>query len=246
MNHALNRSGFELLSQCLRSEHLESLRSDFSPELSGYRAGQRNLLAESAPVRDLATGAMATLLRQFGLINFFPVRALFFDKTPKANWNVSWHQDLSIPVADRIEAPGFSGWSRKEGVWHVQPPAEILERMITVRLHLDDCGPEHGPLRVIPGSHRNGRLNSEAVAEWRAKTPTEDIVCRAGDALLMRPLLLHASSKAIFPSRRRILHIEYAAESLPGELTWAASTASRTVTEPTELGPSFCLLKIET
>jgi len=92
--------------------------------------------------------------------------------------------------------------------------------MITVRLHLDDCGPEHGPLRVIPDSHREGRLDREAITRWRETVPTEEITCRAGDALLMRPLLLHASSKATRPKHRRVLHVEYAAEELPGGLEW--------------------------
>src|SRR5262245_7189469 len=77
----------------------------------------------------------------------FVVRGLFFDKTPRANWKVSWHQDLTIAVRVRIEAPGFGPWSLKAGVVHVQPPAEILERMATVRLHLDDCSESNGPLR---------------------------------------------------------------------------------------------------
>jgi ectoine hydroxylase-related dioxygenase (phytanoyl-CoA dioxygenase family) len=174
-------------------------------------------------VRAFADGDMLNAIGRFEGIKFFPVRALFFDKTPRTNWNVSWHQDLSIPVADRLEAAGFSGWALKEGVWHVQPPPEILERMISVRLHLDDCGSENGPLRVIPGSHTEGRLDREAIARWRQRAPEQEITCRAGDVFLMRPLLLHASSKATRPQHRRVLHIEYAAESLPGELQWAAA-----------------------
>jgi len=226
VNHALNQSGFEMLPQCLSGEQLALLRSQLDSALPGYGAGRRNLLSESALVFDYAVGELTSQLRTFSATDLFPVRALLFDKTPQANWNVIWHQDLSIPVVERIEAAGFTGWSLKESVWHVHPPTEILDRMITVRLHLDDCGPGHGPLRVIPGSHRAGRLNSEAIAEWRARTPAQEILCRAGDALLMRPLLLHASSKAIRPSRRRVLHIEYAVEALPHGLTWAASAAS--------------------
>ena len=49
-----------------------------------------------------------------------------------------WHQDLSIAVKERHEVAGFGPWSVKEGV-PVQPPVEILESMLTLRLHLDDC-----------------------------------------------------------------------------------------------------------
>jgi ectoine hydroxylase-related dioxygenase (phytanoyl-CoA dioxygenase family) len=92
--------------------------------------------------------------------------------------------------------------------------------MLTVRLHLDPCGPDNGPLRVLPGTHRCGRLNAGAIQALREEVP--EVVCAvgAGDAVLMRPLLLHASSAAQAPSRRRVLHIEWANRSLPGGLEW--------------------------
>lgn len=36
----------------------------------------------------------------------------------------------------------------------------------------------------------------------------------------MRPLLLHASSPALAPAHRRVLHLEYAAAPLPPGLEW--------------------------
>jgi hypothetical protein len=49
-----------------------------------------------------------------------------------------------------------------------------------------------------------------------------EVACEAavGDALLMRPLLLHASSRSAMERERRVLHMEYAADSLPGRLEW--------------------------
>jgi hypothetical protein len=108
------------------------------------------------------------------------------------------------------------------------------DRLGGARLRLSD-GPERmrriarlrlarvvsdGPLRVIPGSHTAGRLSSAAIAEWRDRGP--EVVCTAspGDALVMRPLLLHASSPAMVPAHRRVLHVEYACESLPHGLEW--------------------------
>src|SRR5206468_5123271 len=124
----------------------------------------------------------------------FAVRGLFFDKTPEANWKIPWHQDLTIAVRRRIETPGFGPWSIKASVVHVQPPVGILERMVTVRLHLDDCGLDNGPLKVRPGTHSLGRLARERTEELASEV-AEDICClNAGDALIMRPLLLHASS----------------------------------------------------
>ena len=60
--------------------------------------------------------------------------------------------------------------------------------MLTVRIHLDEVTEENGPLQVIPGSHRSGkelRLN---------ETLPRTVLADQGDVLLMRPLLLHASS----------------------------------------------------
>ena len=90
----------------------------------------------------------------------FAVRGLFFDKTAKANWKVAWHQDLTIAVRDRREVDGFGPWSEKAGIPHVQPPVDLLGRMVAIRLHLDPCGPENGPLRVVPGSHAAGRIDA--------------------------------------------------------------------------------------
>ena len=148
------------------------------------------------------------------------VRSLLFDKTPEANWNVAWHQDLTIAVRERIEVPGFTAWSVKAGVPHCQPPDEVLARMVAVRLHLDPCAADNGTLRVLPGTHRNGRLSDDAVDRCRAVTPEVTCIAEAGDALLMRPLLLHASSAARSPAHRRVLQLEFAAGSLPGGLQW--------------------------
>lgn len=148
------------------------------------------------------------------------VRSLLFDKTPDANWKVPWHQDITIALKKRRETAGFGPWSVKAGVPHVQPPAHVLENMLTVRLHLDDCGLDNGPLRVLPGSHRSGIIDAQAIIELRGRM--DEIACTAlhGDALLMRPLLLHASSAAAAASHRRVIHLEFAGEELPDGLEW--------------------------
>ncbi len=151
------------------------------------------------------------------------VRAIFFDKTSEANWKVTWHQDITIAVAKRRNVAGFGPWSEKAGIVHVQPPAFILEKMLTLRLHLDDCTAENGALSVIPGSHRRGRLRHEQMQALRQITPPVLCPVSKGGAMIMRPLLLHASSASLKPSHRRILHFEYAATSLPGGLEWCVS-----------------------
>jgi len=150
----------------------------------------------------------------------FPVRGIYFDKSPRANWLVSWHQDLTLALCARAEHPGFGPWSVKDGVPHVQPPVELLELMLTIRIHLDDADESNGALRVLPGSHRLGRVSARRIQALRSER--SDVLCAAdaGDALLMRPLLLHASSRSRSQRHRRVLHIEYAAFSLPNELHW--------------------------
>jgi ectoine hydroxylase-related dioxygenase (phytanoyl-CoA dioxygenase family) len=90
--------------------------------------------------------------------------------------------------------------------------------MLAVRVHLDDCGEENGPLRVIPKSHVHGLLTNAEILAY----PKDAINCTAqrGDAILMRPLLLHASSAVTEPKNRRVVHIEFAADDLPDGIEW--------------------------
>lgn len=181
----------------------------------------RNLLSVSPAVRALtADPAVRAVVEPLAGRDAVCVRAILFDKSPGANWKVAWHQDLSIAVRERVDVPGFGPWSTKAGVVHVQPPVALLRRMVTVRLHLDDCGDDNGPLRVLPGSHRDGVLSAEAVEGWRSAGTAVSCRVPAGGAVLMRPLLLHASSSATAPGRRRVVHLEWSADPLPGGLAW--------------------------
>jgi ectoine hydroxylase-related dioxygenase (phytanoyl-CoA dioxygenase family) len=181
----------------------------------------RNLLEAVPAVAELARSpAVRALVEPVLGAGAFAVRGILFDKTPDANWKVAWHQDLTIAVRERREVAGFGPWSEKAGVVHVQPPAAVLERMVTVRLHLDPCGPENGPVQVIPGSHRAGRLSADEIQRRRAERAPEPACIGSGGALLMRPLLLHASSPSSLPAHRRVIHLEFAADDLPGGLEW--------------------------
>ncbi len=143
----------------------------------------------------------------------FAFKAILFDKSADSNWKVPWHQDISVPVYERREEAGWGPWTVKAGVLHVQAPAPVLEQILAVRVHLDAVTAENGPMRVIPGSHLAGRINESGMVSWRSKP---EVVCigEQGSLLLMKPLLLHASSLAISPSHRRVLHLEFGAEIL--------------------------------
>lgn len=149
-----------------------------------------------------------------------PVLCTLFAKSPANNWLVALHQDLSIPAAARVPDPRCSGWSEKEGDLFVQPPSELLDDLLAVRLHLDDCDERNGALRVVPGSHRCGRLSAEEAIRQRDQTGEVFVPVAAGSAMLMRPLLLHASSKSIDARPRRVLHFVFGPAALPCGLRW--------------------------
>ncbi len=191
-------------------------------EMDSARAGVRDLLSRCPAVKKFATSRPLTQwVNPILGGESFVVRALLFDKTPVANWRVAWHQDVTIAVREQRAAPGFGPWSFKDGIPHAHAPAILLERMLTLRLHLDDCDKSNGALRVLSGSHRGGKLDAKAIEEWKARGPNVQCVAQAGDALLMRPLLLHASSSADSPKHRRVIHLEFAADELPDGLAWA-------------------------
>jgi len=151
----------------------------------------------------------------------FAVRGVLFDKHADANWKVPWHQDLTVAVRRKVPTNGYGPWSEKAGLPHVQLPTEVLERMLTVRIHLDDCDSSNGAVRVLPGSHLAGRLTDLELASWsRAVQPVTCSVSRGG-LLVMRPLLVHASSAATIPTRRRVLHLDFTSGTLAAGLEWS-------------------------
>jgi len=217
MNHEVEQHGFAIVTGVLGATEQGELAAKLG-SLSG--AGRRGLLALPAVSALAGSSRLLDIVRPYLASEPVPVRAIYFDKCPEANWLVSWHQDLTLAVRARAEHPGFGPWSTKDGIPHVQPPVQLLQQMLTVRIHLDDANESNGALRVLPGSHRLGRLSAEQIQALRGEH--SDFLCAvsAGDALLMRPLLLHASSRSTSTGHRRILHIEYAAFSLPPELHW--------------------------
>ncbi|WP_206367709.1 phytanoyl-CoA dioxygenase family protein [Sphingomonas piscis] len=150
-----------------------------------------------------------------------PRRALLLDKSPEVNWRLGWHQDRTISVQRRIDVPGFTAWSVKSGQLHVQPPQEITQRMITLRIHLDRVDQDNAPLRVLAGSHRLGRLTNEQVE--KAATDLAEVVClaEAGDVWAYNTAIVHASGEQQSGGRRRVLQLDYSADELPGGLEWA-------------------------
>jgi ectoine hydroxylase-related dioxygenase (phytanoyl-CoA dioxygenase family) len=224
----VRRDGFTVVGRALDERALSS----FEESLEGVAYGEgvlrrggvyaiRNLLEVLPAARALANSAAVRALVEPVLgAGCFAVRGVLFDKTPAAPWKVAWHQDLTVAVRERVEVEGFGPWSIKAGVVHVQPPARVLEGVLAVRLHLDDCDESNGPLRVLPGSHLSGRLSAEEIARWCAEVRPVTCVVPRGGAVLMRPLLLHSSPAPRAPRRRRVVHLEFASAPLPHGLEW--------------------------
>jgi len=223
----VEREGFAVVLDVICATRIAELvavveTADFARSMRGDEVfGARNILE----VPEIAALAREPALRALVESVIGPdaraVRGIFFDKTPGANWPVAWHQDLTLAVAERRDVEGWTNWSVKAGVHHVQPPPDILDRMVTLRIQLDDCGADNGPLRVLPGTHRLGRIKADRLAALRTEIAEHTCLAPAGSALAFKPLLLHASSAAKAPSHRRVIHLEYAPpDLLPSELRW--------------------------
>jgi len=191
----------------------------FEIEINHY--GIRDLMNKLSCIRELALSTpLLSIAKEILGDKVKPIRAVFFDKLPDANWNVAWHQDTSIAVKAKVGVPGFSSWREREGVLHVEPPVGYLSNIVTLRVHLDPANTETGVLRIIPKTHRDGRVNSKNILEIVENSEVIECTANAGDILLMNPLLFHSSRKATKPKHRRIIHLEYSAMSLPEPLKW--------------------------
>jgi ectoine hydroxylase-related dioxygenase (phytanoyl-CoA dioxygenase family) len=229
---ALERQGFAILPGVLDKDALDVLRNALSQapqdKLSLTQNGGvfaiRNLLNALPEILDLANNpSIRACVEPVLGPNARTIRGIFFDKTEQSNWKVPWHQDVTITVQEKRGTPGFQAWTVKAGIPHVQPPLEILENIVTLRIHLDDTDASNGALKVIPGSHKAGRLAPDEVREWVERVPAVTCCCTQGDILVMRPLLLHASGSGTLPQHRRILHLEFSADQLPDGLDWFGS-----------------------
>lgn len=213
------KSGYFVIPSVIDEVMLRRLGA-FVGGIASGGAGSRRLLDE-AWCAHLA-GALRNDARIRSLLprSAVAVQCTLFDKSPAKNWLVSLHQDLSIPVVSRVDDPGLSGWSEKEGQLYMQPPVSVLEQLVAVRVHIDDCTPANGALRVVPGSHAHGRVD-QTKAQHLSQQHGETLVpVGQGGALVMRPLILHASSKAITPAPRRVLHFVFGPPRLPLGLEW--------------------------
>ncbi len=208
----------DFISENWRSTILKEIEaSEVSTEVSGVRNINKKLKSVAEYLNSTEFMEKAS---SFMPVNAQLVRAILFNKSPESNWFVTWHQDKTVSVSSKFEESGWGAWSVKENTLHVQPPLVVLEGMVTIRVHLDPTPKENGCLKVIPNSHRLGILNSEQINEVVASENVYFCEAEQCAALIMRPHLLHASSKSSEPSNRRVLHFEFSNWQLPSAVCW--------------------------
>ena len=202
--------GFSVHPDVLAAEETAAVLEALDRVHGRSRAGARHLMghqAVAALARDPRLQALAE--RALGK-SAVPYRATLFDKSPGSNWLVVWHQDTALPLRFRRDRPGWGPWSIKSGVLYSHAPSAALERVVALRVHLDDSLAENGPLRVLPGTHARGVLTDAAIQDLAATVRPQTCTVARGGVVSMRPLLVHASSKSASDVPRRVLHIEYA------------------------------------
>jgi hypothetical protein len=165
---------------------MDALFPRLAPRTAGARASDFTPDAQAWLASHIGLSGLAARLSG-GQTRLSRIQA--FDKSPMTNWFVPWHQDRAEGGLDRSVCQ--------------------LERTVALRIHLDDCNEDNGPLEVLPRSHTEGRLESVAIASLvETISPLLCLTVR-GDIIAMRPLLVHRSQRARIPRSRRVLHLEY-------------------------------------
>lgn len=206
-----------ILRGALDSSILETAKSQFEDIAVGRRLFEVSGL--------LAVPAVSTWLSQtvFALCGTEakPVRVIYFDKSVNNNWSLGWHQDRTVAVRRRHDANGYDRWSRKGGAVHVEPPFDLLEQSITVRVSIDGSNGNNGALEVVAGSHRLGRLNNSETQKIVEEGSRRLLETEAGDVIFLSTPILHRSSASRTNERRRVVQIDYSWATLPAPLEWA-------------------------
>jgi hypothetical protein len=224
LRERFDAEGWLVLDRLVSLPHVERLRDLLEPLLRDTgrpKPGVRRVLhRQPAMIAVLKETPIPALAHDLCGGEARIVRSILFDKTPETNWLVPWHQDATIALAQRAEVPGFGPWSVKDGEHHCTPPRELLDQLVVIRIHLDACGPENGPLRVVSRSQRDGLVDAATVNRLVEQGPVAECCTDVGGVVIMRPHTVHSSPKASQPSRRRVLHLEWTAAQLPPGLTW--------------------------
>ena len=227
---SMESAGFKILESFYETEISDPFLSELDEELGVEKHGAGGIRFPHLKSRSIARLLDSEKLRELvaSICGGRPIliRSILFDKNDNANWLIPWHQDLTIAVREKRVTRSFGPWSVKDGVCHVHAPQEVLSQILTIRVHLDDCPAENGALKVLPGSHLLGRLKKDQILQL--SNESNPVVCEVarGGLLLMRPLLVHSSLPSDTPVHRRVLHLEFTSQELPGGLEWLPASSS--------------------
>lgn len=191
----------------------------------------RQLIKNVPELADLLFNAKLTeLISNLSESEYFLTKAIYFDKPSESNWFVAYHQDLSISVDKKVDLENYVNWTYKKDQYGVQPPVNILQDTITIRIHLDDTDENNGALKVIPKSHLNGIVRTDS-KDWKIEN---EYVCKIkkGGAMLMKPLTLHASNRTTNGKKRRVIHLEFNQHKLTEPLKWLEYWNGRSLNFP--------------
>jgi ectoine hydroxylase-related dioxygenase (phytanoyl-CoA dioxygenase family) len=212
--------GFAVISGIFEEDRVTLLAENLATaNLRRSRAGVRHVLGHAAVASLAKDQQLLEVARCILGPGAYPFRATMFEKTTNANWLVVWHQDTALPLRHQQETAGWGPWSVKEDVIYAHAPASALSQVVALRVHLDDSTSQNGPLRVLPATHTLGVLSDDAIHQLAQDiAPVECCVPRGG-IVAMKPLVVHSSSKSQSECARRVLHIEYAANTgIAGDL----------------------------
>lgn len=218
----LTKSGYSILNHVYTQKEVRQigkLLHDYFRESEETTFGKRTLLKDVPTLKSLLFNQ--NLERMIDAIDprAFLTKAIYFDKPVSSNWYVTWHQDITINVCQRIETAGYAAWTNKKGIVGVCPPEDILKSTFTLRIHLDDTTYENGALKIVPGSHAK-KFNDEEISAIVTDLNPTIVEVKDGGVHVMRPLILHASSKTQNQKRRRVIHLEFCSSELPNGLEW--------------------------
>lgn len=207
----LKERGYEIVPGVLSLDLVEELLGYIqrNPHNDGF--GVRNFLPNNPEVVQVLQNApeLTALLKE-QLAEATCVRSIYFDKPPKANWVVGWHQDLTMNLNSIPEGKDWKNTRSVSGRVVSQPGMEVLQAMITIRIHLDDTDGTNGALRVLPGSHRRGVIRNYSPSPEQIRKRTIECHVPRGGLMLMKPLTLHASRRTVNTNAsRRVIHLEF-------------------------------------
>jgi ectoine hydroxylase-related dioxygenase (phytanoyl-CoA dioxygenase family) len=221
----IDRDGFminqQFYSESFIDEIIEQLDRSNALQYDKLEISEFNLITRVPFVEGLAhSHRLISLVKQVIGDNALPTNAFVLDKTQNNNWGLDWHQDLKIAVRRKIETNGFYNWTIESGVNHTIPPREILEKRLSVRIHLDDCFTENGAILISPKSNQYGIIKNKAEVEKITRDNILYCEINKGGIMFITPLLLHKSPYSITYKKRRILQIDYVGSPLPNGLEW--------------------------